>query len=100
MIFKKDEFWFGAVLGLIAPVFGFVIIEYLKLGKLNYWEGLQYIFVQPGHAILTAGISVSLMANAIIFTFYVNAHKDKTAKGIFATTAIYGIIVLLLKTIG
>jgi len=50
--------------------------------------------------ILTAVSSVSLVANAILFTFYVNARKDRTIKGIFLATVIYGIAVLLIKLIG
>lgn len=100
MIFKKDNFLLGFVLGLLAPFIGFIFFKYRNLGPLNYWEALQFIFVQPGHAILTAAISVSLLANAIIFTLYVNAKIDKTAKGIFAATCLYGIVMLLFKFLG
>ncbi|MES2429526.1 MAG: hypothetical protein V4556_01240 [Bacteroidota bacterium] len=97
MIFKKDNFWLGFVLGLIAPFLGFLFFRYRHLSPLSYWDALQYIFVQPGHAMLTAAISVSLLANAIIFTLYVNVRKDKTAKGIFTSTCIYAVIVLCFK---
>ena len=100
MFLKKDNFWLGTILGLLAPFIGFIFFKYRKLGPLNYWEALQFIFVQPGYAILTAAISVSLLANAIIFTLYVNAKIDKTAKGIFAATCLYGIVTLLFKIFG
>jgi hypothetical protein len=48
---------------------------------------------------LTLVSSVSLIANAVLFTFYVNARKDKTIKGIFLATVLYGITVLLIKVI-
>ena len=37
------------------------------------------------------------MANAILFTIYINGYRDKTAKGIFIVTMIYAIIALAFK---
>ena len=98
MFLKKDNFWMGFIMGLIAPFLGFIFFKYRNLTPLSYLEALQYIFVEPGHRILTAAMSVSLLANAIIFTLYVNAKIDKTAKGIFITTLVYGLVILLIKT--
>jgi uncharacterized membrane protein len=100
MILKKDNFIFGFVMGLIAPFIGFAIFKYKKLGPLGYAEALQYLFVEPGFRMLTIAISLSLLANAVLFTIYINAHIDKTAKGIFAATIIYALTALSLKTFG
>jgi hypothetical protein len=43
-------------------------------------------------------LSLSLLLNAAIFTLYINAEKDHTAKGIFVTTLVYGLIILSIKT--
>jgi len=51
------------------------------------------------YCILTAISSISLLANAVLFTVYINSHRDKTAKGIFAATLIYGIAVLVYKLV-
>ena len=98
MIFKKDNFIFGFVMGLIAPFIGFAVFKYKKLGPLNYGEALQYIIMEPGHRMLTIAISLCLLANAILFTIYINSNIDKTAKGIFAATIIYALTALSLKT--
>ncbi len=100
MIFKKNNFIFGFILGLLAPLIGFIIFKYQKLGPLNFTEALQYLIVEPGHRLLTIAISLSLLANAVLFTLYINTHIDKTAKGIFVATLIYGLITLGLKTFG
>ena len=97
---KKDKFIFGFIMGMIAPFAGFAVFKYTKLGPLNYFEALQYIFVEPGHRLLTVAISLSLMANAVLFTIYINAHIDNTAKGIFAATLIYALTALSIKTFG
>ena len=97
---KKDNFIFGFIMGLIAPFVGFAVFKYTKLGPLSYWEALQYLFVQPGHRLLTVAISLSLMANAVLFTISINARIDHTAKGIFVATLIYALTALSIKTFG
>jgi hypothetical protein len=48
-------------------------------------------------SIMTAMISISLVANAVVFTIYINTRKDKTAKGVFIATCLYAIVALLFK---
>jgi hypothetical protein len=98
MILKKDNFIFGFIMGLIAPFAGFAVFKYTKLSPLSYFDALQYLFVEPGHRLLTVAISLSLMANAILFTIYINARIDNTAKGIFVATLIYAVTALSIKT--
>ena len=98
MIFKKDSLGFGMILGLIAPLFGFLLFKWYKFGIFSMKEFLQFLYVEPGFKTLSVAMSLSLLVNAGVFTLYINAAKDKTAKGIFATTAIYGFIILLIKT--
>ena len=100
MILKKDNFIFGFIMGLIAPFVGFAVFKFTKLQTLTYFEALQFLFVQPGHRLLTVAISLSLMANAILFTIYINARIDNTAKGIFVATLIYAVTALSIKTFG
>ncbi len=95
MIFKKDNFIFGLVLGLIAPVFGFLLYKFVKYRPFSIAEMLQWLKLNPN--LITAFISVSLFANAVLFTIYINGHRDKTAKGIFVMTIIYAAIAMLFK---
>jgi len=96
--FKKDNFKLGLILGLFAPVLGFLSFKWYKFGIFSMKEFLQFIYLEPGFKTLSAAMSISLLANAMVFTFYINTLKDKTAKGIFVTTAIYGFVILLIKT--
>lgn len=96
-MFRKDNFLFGCILGLIAPLGGLFLMKFYKFGMLSFKEVLQFIYYQPGHNLLTAGLTVALMMNAFFFTMYINAGSDKTSKGIFATTVIYAIVILSLK---
>jgi|ERR1035437_1046407 hypothetical protein len=95
MIFKKDNFVFGLVLGFIAPFFGFILYKFLKYRAFTIGEMLQWLKLNPN--LITVFISISLFANAVLFTIYINGHKDKTAKGIFVLTIVYAVIAMLFK---
>ncbi|MDE3183214.1 MAG: hypothetical protein KGM16_07340 [Bacteroidota bacterium] len=95
MIFKKDNFIFGLSLGFIAPMIGFLVYKLVKFKALSLSEMFQWLKMNPN--LITVFISVSLMANAILFTIYVNGRRDKTAKGIFIMTMIYAVIALAFK---
>ena len=95
MIFKKDNFVFGLALGLIAPIFGFLLYKFIKFRPFTISEMFQWLKLNPN--LITVFISVSLFANAALFTIYINGHRDKTAKGIFVLTIIYAVIAMLFK---
>lgn len=95
MIFKKDNFVFGLALGLIAPVFGFLLYKFIKFRPFTLAEMFQWLKLNPN--LITAFISVSLFANAALFTIYINGHRDKTAKGIFVVTILYAVVAMLFK---
>jgi hypothetical protein len=98
MIIFKDNLKLGLVLGLIAPLGGLLLFKWYKFGIFTFKEFFQFIFLEPGFKTLSAGLSLSLLLNALLFTLYINSRKDNTAKGIFITTAVYGLIILLIKT--
>jgi hypothetical protein len=99
-MFNKDKTSLGILLGFIAPVLGMIIYYYASFYRHNvsFSEFLGYL--KQYKSVLTGVSSISLMANAVLFTFYVYAQKDKTLKGIFVSTVIYGIAVLLIKLVG
>ena len=95
MIFKKDNLRLGLVLGLIGTLLGLVIIYFIKFPSYPFMDFLTY-FMNDNKMITSIG-ALSLLANVILFTIYINTHRDETAKGIFAVTVIYGIGILILK---
>jgi hypothetical protein len=101
MIFKKDNFVLGTILGFVGPLLGILIFKYTKFSSYGFAETFRYmLFDDPGYKNLSVGLSLALLVNAALFTIYLNMHKDKTAKGIFTLTCVYGFIVLCLKTFG
>jgi hypothetical protein len=95
MIFKKDNLKFGLVLGFIGPLLGLVVIYFIKFPSYAFTEFLSDFF--NNNRLITSIGSLSLLANVILFTLYVNTQRDHTAKGIFLITLIYGIGILVLK---
>ncbi|MFN4284913.1 MAG: hypothetical protein ACK4E8_03025 [Lacibacter sp.] len=94
---RIDKYPFGIALGALAPVLGIVIYYLLKIDPetIGFAQFIEYFFQTK--ALLTAVGSLSLIANIILFTLFINARKDKTAIGIFAMTVMYGLIILYAK---
>jgi hypothetical protein len=94
---KIDKYPFGIVIGALAPVLGIVIYYYSKIDPsvISFSQFLVFFFEQK--PLLTAVGSLSLIANIILFTLFINSRKDKTAIGIFGMTVMYGLIILYAK---
>ena len=97
MIFKKDNVKLGAVLGLFGPIVGLLVIYFAKFSSYPLSDFLSD-FVSKKSLTTSVG-ALCLLANAVLFTIYINTHRDNTAKGIFLTTVIYGIGILVLKIV-
>jgi hypothetical protein len=95
MFLQKDNTKLGIILGLLAPFAGMLGFYFLRFRSLTIIEFLQYLGIEKH--LITAMLSFALLANAIVFTLYINTRKDKTAKGIFVVTVIYAIVVFFLK---
>lgn len=95
MIFTKDNLRLGLLLGLFGPLAGLAVVYFLRFSSFSFLEFLDN-FIHENKLITSIG-SMSLLANAVLFTLYVNTGRDKTAKGIFILTLIYGIGILVLK---
>lgn len=95
MFLTKDNLKLGLALGILGPLAGLVVIYFIKFPSYGFFDFLDY-FLHDNKLITSIG-SLSLLANAVLFTLYVNTGKDSTAKGIFLTTLVYGIAILVIK---
>ena len=94
-ILKRDNLRLGLILGLLGPALGLVIVYFLKFPSYSFTDFLDYFFKDT--KLITSIGALCLLANAVLFTIYINTHRDSTAKGIFATTLVYGIAILIIK---
>jgi len=98
LILKKDNLKFGILLGILGPLLAMVIYYFWVFSRTISFREYLYV-LRTNLQLLTAISSISLLANAVLFTIYINTHRDKTAKGIFVATLIYGIAVLIYKLV-
>jgi hypothetical protein len=98
LIFKKDHLKFGILLGILGPLIAMVIYYFWVFSRTISFREYFYV-LHTNLQLLTAISSISLLANAVLFTIYINTHRDKTAKGIFVATLVYGIAVLVYKLV-
>jgi len=98
VIFKKDNLRLGLILGLVAPLLSLVVYYFVKFYPL-YSVKEFFGFIGTNKTQITAISVPCLLLNIVLFTVYINSHRDKTAKGVFAATLIYAILALLFKFI-
>ena len=94
-MFKKDSISLGLLLGFLAPIAGMFIYYFIQFRSFPLEEFFSILLREK--SLLTGVISISLIANAIVFTIFINRHHDKTARGVFIATCIYAIAALLWK---
>ena len=93
----KDNTKYGIVLGFLAPFIGMLGFYYWKFSVYPLKDFIQFIFIEK--KILTTMITFSLMANAVLFTLFINTDKDYTAKGIFISTCVWATLTIVLKLV-
>jgi hypothetical protein len=98
VIFKKDNLKVGILYGMIAPLLA-MLLYYLAVLADKITLSEYFFYLRTNKSLLTGVSSISLVANAILFTIFVNTYRDKSAKGVFVITLIYGLAVLLIKLI-
>jgi hypothetical protein len=98
LIFNRDNLKFGILLGIIGPLLAMVVYYFWVFSRTISLTEYFYV-LRTNKQLLTAISSISLLANAVLFTVYINTHRDKTAKGVFVATLIYGVFVLFYKLI-
>jgi hypothetical protein len=98
VVFKKNNVRLGIILGLVGPIisfFGYYLIKFRLFSLGEFMNALR-----TNKPLLTGLTVPCLLLNIVLFTIYVNTHRDETAKGIFAITLIYAIASLLFKFVG
>ncbi|MGC4037163.1 MAG: hypothetical protein QM764_14485 [Chitinophagaceae bacterium] len=94
-VLKRDNLKLGLVLGFLGPLIGLLVVYIITARSTPFSVFMEEFF--NNNKMITSIGSLSLLANIILFTIYINTHRDSTAKGIFITTCLYGVAILLLK---
>ena len=92
---QSDNYIIGVLIGLLLPFIGFFICYEYKFSLFSVEEFLNLLNEQK--SILSALISISLLINGAVLTYFFQKQKDKTAKGIFFSTCVYAIVAIACK---
>jgi len=94
---KRDNLQMGLILGFVLPIIVFFLIYLIRFGDSALDDFFDTFLAQK--SLITFFGVWCLVSNIAMFTYYVNTQKDRTAKGVFAMTLIYGIGILLAKVL-
>jgi predicted membrane channel-forming protein YqfA (hemolysin III family) len=92
---RRDNYILGVLMGLLMPFLGFFGFYEYRFSLFSIQEFLELLNQQK--SLLSAMISISLLINGAVLTFFFQKQQDKTAKGIFFSTCIYAIIAIACK---
>lgn len=97
-VFKRDSLKLGILLGFIAPLISVAGYYFFRFRIYSFGD---YLFALAHNKPLLTGITIPcLLLNIGLLTIYLNTHRDKTAKGIFAVTLLYALFSVSLKFFG
>jgi hypothetical protein len=96
-MFKKDSISLGILLAIIVPVLSFAAYKQLKYSGSSYRDIFGLMKENP--SLISASIIISLVGNLVLLTFFFNKKYDRSAKGVFAITALYALLALVFKYI-
>ena len=91
----RDNLTLGLILGFLTPLLIFAGIYFVRFSTYDFGEFVALFFRE--NRLITFFGAWCLVGNIALFTYYINTARDKTAKGIFALSVVYGILILLLK---
>lgn len=90
-----DNLKLGLALSILLPVAVFFLIYFARFSYYpfpEFWQTLK----QESRLVTFFG-AWSMVANIALFTLFINTRRDKSAKGVFIVTVIYGALFLLFK---
>lgn len=97
-MFKKDNFYYGLVIGLIIPILSFFGYYFWKFSLFSF---SSFIHALQSNKQLISALSIPcLLLNIVLFTVFINGQRDKTAKGIFTVSVAYAAAAFLFKMFG
>jgi dolichol kinase len=94
-ILKRDDIKLGFTIGLLMPLIGILVFYLWKFSSVTFSEFWRYL--GDNKNLITSLSVICLFLNVVVFTLYINTKRDKTAKGIFVITVVFGIASLVFK---
>ena len=84
----------GLVLGLLAPLLGFVIVYLVAFRGMSFMEYLELLSYRKK---LSSVVSLSVIPNLLLFFIFIWLNYLYSARGVLASTLFFALIVIITK---
>ncbi len=84
----------GAMLGLLAPILGFLLVYLIAFRGISFVEFLEFLVSRKK---LSSVISLSVIPNLLLFFIFIWLNYLYSARGVLASTLLYAVVVVLTK---
>jgi|ERR1043165_7498550 hypothetical protein len=91
----RNNIYFGAFLGLVFPVIGFLLYYVWKFSDTmtlkGYWD---FLFAQR---VISQALSLAIILNLLVFFYALRNNNYETVKGVVGATIFYGLLIIIFK---
>lgn len=92
---KADNLKLGLLLALVLPLAVFFLIYFARFSYYPLDEFMQTLRQET--RLITFFAAWCLVANIALFTLFINTRRDRSARGVFIVTVIYGALFLMVR---
>ena len=91
----RNNIYFGAFLGLVFPVIGFLLYYVFMFSNTmtltGYWD---FLFASRN---ISSALSLSIILNLPVFFYSLRNNNYETVKGVVGSTMFYGVLIITFK---
>jgi len=83
---------YGVIIGILSPVLFFMLNYIFRFRQYNFSDYLQFLIESKK---LVSVISLTIFPNLIPFMLFINSNRYSSARGVLASTIIFGIFIFI-----
>jgi hypothetical protein len=87
---------YGVIVGLIMPVFSFLLYYIYRFGQYSFADYLQFLIESKK---LVNVLSLTVLPNLAPFMLFINSSRYSAGRGVLTSTVLLGIVIFILKFI-
>ena len=91
---KYNNYRIGIILGIIAPMAGFIVVYLVAFRGMSFPEFLDLLVFNKK---LSSIISLSVIPNLLLFFIFIWLNYLYSARGVLASTLLYALVVVVTK---
>lgn len=87
----------GFIIGLLAPVLGFILVFALRRHGDSFDTFINTM--KSNHREAALNVTLAVLINGLIFSYFSNRRLDYAARGIFSATILFFVAIIYLRFI-